>query len=139
MFLFPCILCTDYEDIIDETLLYFRANVLFRNFDVRGAADRTLIYASPPAAGDGLVQTIIEACAGAGLKRLLLFGGGYINAAFYEAGVVDEFIVTICPVMVGSEQRVPIVQPTLTSPTHFSLDKVNTEGNLVFVHYIAKR
>ena len=34
----------DYEDIIDETLTYFRANVLFRNFDVRGAADRTLIY-----------------------------------------------------------------------------------------------
>ena len=35
---------TDEEDIIDETLIYFRANVLFRNFDVRGGADRTLIY-----------------------------------------------------------------------------------------------
>jgi hypothetical protein len=34
----------DAEDIIDEALLYFRANVLFRNFDVRGGADRTLIY-----------------------------------------------------------------------------------------------
>lgn len=34
----------DAEDIIDEVLLYFRANVLFRNFEVRGAADRTLIY-----------------------------------------------------------------------------------------------
>lgn len=32
------------EDIIDETLNFFRANVLFRNFDVRGGADRTLIY-----------------------------------------------------------------------------------------------
>lgn len=32
------------EDIIDETLSYFRANVLFRNFDVKGGADRTLIY-----------------------------------------------------------------------------------------------
>eukprot|EP01038_Epipyxis_sp_PR26KG_P014162 gene14162-19002_t len=32
------------EDIIDETLTYFRANVLFRNFDVRGGADKTLIY-----------------------------------------------------------------------------------------------
>lgn len=35
---------SDYEDIIDETLQYFRANVLFRNFDVRSSADRTLIY-----------------------------------------------------------------------------------------------
>ena len=34
----------DVEDIIDETLNFFRANVLFRNFDVRGGADRTLIY-----------------------------------------------------------------------------------------------
>ncbi len=34
----------DQEDIIDETLNFFRANVLFRNFDVRGGADRTLIY-----------------------------------------------------------------------------------------------
>lgn len=34
----------DDEDIIDETLNFFRANVFFRNFDVRGPADRTLIY-----------------------------------------------------------------------------------------------
>ena len=34
----------DQEDIIDEVLTFFRANVLFRNFDVRGGADRTLIY-----------------------------------------------------------------------------------------------
>ena len=34
----------DADDIIDETLTYFRANVFFRNFDVKGKADRTLIY-----------------------------------------------------------------------------------------------
>lgn len=32
------------EDIIDETLSFFRANVLFRNFDVKGPADKALIY-----------------------------------------------------------------------------------------------
>eukprot|EP01035_Chromulina_nebulosa_P017005 gene17005-22504_t len=37
-------LSADEEDIIDETLNYFRANVMFRNFDIRGGADRTLIY-----------------------------------------------------------------------------------------------
>jgi actin related protein 2/3 complex subunit 3 len=35
---------TGVDDVIDETLSFFRANVLFRNFDVRGGADRTLIY-----------------------------------------------------------------------------------------------
>ncbi|GMH56315.1 hypothetical protein TrVE_jg11419 [Triparma verrucosa] len=34
----------DGADIIDETISFFRANVLFKNFDVAGGADRTLIY-----------------------------------------------------------------------------------------------
>jgi actin related protein 2/3 complex subunit 3 len=32
------------EDIIDETIAFFRANVFFRNFEVKGGPDRTLIY-----------------------------------------------------------------------------------------------
>jgi actin related protein 2/3 complex subunit 3 len=35
---------TDREDIIDEVLGTFRANIFFRNFDVRNSGDRTLIY-----------------------------------------------------------------------------------------------
>ena len=31
-------------DIIEECLTLFRANCLFRNFEIKGAADRTLIY-----------------------------------------------------------------------------------------------
>lgn len=34
----------DVDDIIDETIMYFRANTLFRNFDVRSGSDKTLIY-----------------------------------------------------------------------------------------------
>lgn len=34
----------DQEDIIDEVLYTFRANVLFRNFMIEGGADRTMIY-----------------------------------------------------------------------------------------------
>ena len=32
------------EDIIDEALFLFKANVLFRNFEVKGKSDRLLIY-----------------------------------------------------------------------------------------------
>ena len=32
------------DDILDETLMYFKANVLFKHFEVKGAADRVLIY-----------------------------------------------------------------------------------------------
>ncbi|CAD5218990.1 unnamed protein product [Bursaphelenchus okinawaensis] len=31
-------------DIIDEALLYFKPNLFFREYDIKGAADRTLIY-----------------------------------------------------------------------------------------------
>lgn len=32
------------EDIVDEVLKFFRANMLFSQFDIEGNADRTLIY-----------------------------------------------------------------------------------------------
>eukprot|EP01091_Cochliopodium_minus_P000518 TRINITY_DN10471_c0_g1_i1.p1 TRINITY_DN10471_c0_g1~~TRINITY_DN10471_c0_g1_i1.p1 ORF type:complete len:183 (+),score=52.44 TRINITY_DN10471_c0_g1_i1:29-577(+) len=32
------------EDIIDEAIMFFKANVLFRNYEVQGSSDRTLIY-----------------------------------------------------------------------------------------------
>lgn len=31
-------------DVLDETLTLFRANTLFRNFEIKGPADRVLIY-----------------------------------------------------------------------------------------------
>lgn len=32
------------DDIIDEVMGYFKANVLFKHFEVKGPADRVLIY-----------------------------------------------------------------------------------------------
>jgi len=32
------------KDIIDEALYYFKANVFFRNYEIKGEADRVLIY-----------------------------------------------------------------------------------------------
>ena len=34
----------DEKDIVDETLEFFRANMLFTTFDIQGDADRLLIY-----------------------------------------------------------------------------------------------
>ncbi|EQC39593.1 hypothetical protein SDRG_03027 [Saprolegnia diclina VS20] len=34
----------DQEDIVDEILTLFRANVLFTNYEIKGAADRVLVY-----------------------------------------------------------------------------------------------
>ena len=35
---------TEEDDIIDETLIFYRANVLFRHYEIKGAADKVLIY-----------------------------------------------------------------------------------------------
>jgi hypothetical protein len=31
-------------DIIDEAITYFRVNVLFKNFEIRGPGDKVLVY-----------------------------------------------------------------------------------------------
>lgn len=35
---------SEREDIIQESLELFRANCLFRNFEIKGSGDRLLIY-----------------------------------------------------------------------------------------------
>nr|CAB3223166.1 actin-related protein 2/3 complex subunit 3-like [Phallusia mammillata] len=35
---------SENQDIIDETIGYFRANIFFRNYEIKTDADRTLIY-----------------------------------------------------------------------------------------------
>lgn len=42
--LFLILFLLDGEDIVDEILKYFKANILFRNFEVKGDSDRLLIY-----------------------------------------------------------------------------------------------
>lgn len=34
----------DSTDIVDEAITFFRANVFFRNFDIKSLADKLLIY-----------------------------------------------------------------------------------------------
>ena len=40
----PAPITDDEEDIVDEAIKYFRPNSLFRNFEVKTGADRTLIF-----------------------------------------------------------------------------------------------
>lgn len=88
---------------------------------------------------EGVAKAAVEACRAAGFERVLLFGGGIINRAFYAAGVVDELILTVCPVVVGRSSGVPVVAPELDVPVHLELTQTETEGDLVFLHYLVKR
>ena len=89
--------------------------------------------------GEGVAKAAVEACRAAEFERVLLFGGGIINREFYAAGAVDELILTVCPVVVGRSSGVPVVAPELDVPVHLELTQTETEGDLVFLHYLVKR
>ena len=89
--------------------------------------------------GEGVAKAAVAACQAAGFERVLLFGGGIINREFYASGAVDELILTVCPVVVGRSSGVPVVAPELEVPVHLELTQTETEGDLVFLHYLVKR
>jgi riboflavin biosynthesis pyrimidine reductase len=77
--------------------------------------------------------------AASGFERVLLFGGGAINRMCYAAGVVDALVLTVCPILLGSEDAVPVVAPGLTHPVKFRLEQVRASGNFAFLHYSVLR
>ncbi len=53
-----------------------------------------------------------------GIDRLLVEGGGEVNMAFWEAGLVDEVYLTLCPVVIGGRNA-----PTAADGTGFATDR----------------
>ena len=47
------------------------------------------------------VALLLAELATRGLRQVLVEGGGTVNALFFEAGLVDEIYVTLCPVVLG--------------------------------------
>jgi actin related protein 2/3 complex, subunit 3 len=33
-----------YEDIIDEAIMFFRANCFFKNYEIEGSADKVIVF-----------------------------------------------------------------------------------------------
>lgn len=74
-----------------------------------------------------------------GMEQVLLFGGGTMNRMFYEAGVVDELYVTVCPLLVSSRDGVPLIEPGLSKVTKLTLKSVEPHGDLLFVRYLVSK
>lgn len=72
-------------------------------------------------------------------KQVLLFGGGKINQIFYNANLVDELIVTICPFLVGSLSAARLITPPLNALKELELASSQVIGNHVFLKYSLKK
>ncbi|KPQ01001.1 MAG: Pyrimidine reductase, riboflavin biosynthesis [Bacteroidetes bacterium HLUCCA01] len=102
--------------------------------DSRAERVRNIVY-NEQANVHAPVLATVNALRDAGCRRVLLLGGGGINRMFYDAGVVDELILTVCPVLVARPDAVPLVQTGLTDLVHFRLHHVCSDKDLVFIHY----
>jgi 5-amino-6-(5-phosphoribosylamino)uracil reductase len=85
------------------------------------------------------VSLLVEELDKAGARRVLLFGGSEINRLFYEANLVDELILTICPIIIANSGSIPLVAPDLRTPKHFCLTSSHTQGDLVFLSYDVRK
>lgn len=91
---------------------------------------RVIIYAD-----DQPAAAVRAALTAAGVKKTLLFGGSEVSRQFYKEGQVDELCLTVCPIIVGAEQAVPLVAPPLPRPVTLTLQGSHHRGNLVFLNY----
>lgn len=70
-----------------------------------------------------------------GMQSLLLFGGGSVNKLFFERNLVTDLEYTICPVLLGGEKRVNILEPGLLHPSRAKLSHSQVKGDHLFLSY----
>jgi 2,5-diamino-6-(ribosylamino)-4(3H)-pyrimidinone 5'-phosphate reductase len=78
-----------------------------------------------------------------GVKRLLCEGGGEINAALFEAGLVDEIYMTLCPVIFGGRNAPTLADgegvEKLSEAIPLELKKMKRVGDELFLVYKVKK
>ncbi|MCX8157040.1 MAG: dihydrofolate reductase family protein [Verrucomicrobiae bacterium] len=78
-----------------------------------------------------------------GVRRLVVEGGAELNAALWEAGLVDELHLTVCPLIFGGREAPTIVdgpqQPALAQARRLKLISARRVGDEMFWVYRASR
>lgn len=93
------------------------------------------IVCDDPAA---IAERALEVLTTAGAKRILLFGGGEINALFYRAGLVDELKLTLSPLMIGVGVSRLIACDAKSLQVNFELLSCEDYESYLFLHYRVK-
>jgi 5-amino-6-(5-phosphoribosylamino)uracil reductase len=82
-----------------------------------------------------VTDVVVDELRAAGAERILLFGGAEVNGIFYKAGLVDQLVLTLCPIIIGHADAVPLVREVLPEPAKLALVSSQPKGNLVFLTY----
>jgi dihydrofolate reductase len=116
---------TTYEWVLDhnattgEAWAYEQPTWVFTHRDLTLAADNVRLTSAPVA------EVHAELVAAAGGKDVWMVGGGDLAAQFAEAGLLDEVVVSIAPVTVGSGK--PLF------PRRFDLELLEVDRNKAFI------
>ena len=116
---------TTYEWVLDhnattgEAWAYEQPCWVFTHRDLPLAGDSVRLTSGPVA------DVHAEMVAAAGGKDLWMVGGGDLAAQFAEAGLLDEVVVSIAPVTVGSGK--PLF------PRRFDLELLEVDRNKAFI------
>lgn len=86
---------------------------------------------------DETPQALVDRLAKQGYTEMLLTGGGEINGLFFDAGLVDELLLTIEPKLLGSGKSITN-QKNISSLKLLSVEKLNDQGTLLLKYTIEK-
>jgi len=73
-------------DIIDEALIYFRANVLFKNFPIKGNADKLLVYITV------FISKCLEVCLNVDFEKAKLLMKNLIDDCEWSPNYKNHFL-----------------------------------------------
>lgn len=79
-------------------------------------------------------RMLVDRLSKKGYKKLLLLGGGHINTAFLNAGLVSEIFLTIEPKIFGSGKSFVVDELKEKSLKLINFKKLNDHGTLL-LHY----
>ena len=80
-------------------------------------------------------QFVVDCLRDHGAQKVLLFGGGIVNRLFYLQRLVDELILTVCPLIVARTGAPQLVAPSLPNWIALRLLTVRQVDNHLFLHY----
>lgn len=98
--------------------------------------DQVLIHETSDQSVDW--KPAFEQLKGMGIENLAVLGGGEIVAALLQAGLIDEFHLTVCPLFLGGAERpTPVGGPGFSedSAPRLTLLKMQQVEQELFLHY----
>jgi riboflavin biosynthesis pyrimidine reductase len=124
--------------------------------------DRPLVYAPPAVAGELAAQLsgaavvvpvpghlqdaaadldlswILADLARRGVERLLVEGGAHVLAQFLSAGLADEFLLAIAPVLVADARAPRLLAGASPAGDRMTLTGVTVAGDMAVLHYLPR-